>query len=142
MLIDRGYKRYRINPKKGVFEPADVYQLASAVNLDHRYIHKTDKVILEKIKQGKSIVDDDFTWEDRKNVICFGLREKGRPPTLISPRPKIRVRRLREFNGEKGEIIEDETYDNSMNIVLSKEKPEQVFKALFDDSIVFKYDLR
>ena len=79
-------------------------------------------------------MDEDFTWEDRKNIICFGLHEKGKPPTLIYPRPKIKVIR------DSG--VSNECRDDSMNIVLQKENSEDVFKAIFDKSIVFEYDLR
>ena len=34
----------------------------------------------------------------RKNEIVFGLREKDKPPTLISPRPRIRVKRFKTIN--------------------------------------------
>ena len=102
----------------------------------HRYIHKTDEVLLKKIEQGKSV-----TLEDRKGVICFGLHEANKPPTLINPRPKISVKRVRDFNCKKMVVIEDQWFDDSMNLALSKEKPEQIFKALFDSSIFFNYDL-
>ena len=141
MLIDKGYKKYVLNCKTMKYEPTDKHIISTMVNLDHRYIHETDEVILKKIEQGKSVMDDDFTWEDRKGVICFGLHEANKPPTLINPRPKISVKRECDFNGEKMVVIEDERFDDSMNLALSKEKPEQIFKALFDDSIFFEYDL-
>lgn len=141
MLIDKGYKKYVFNCKTMKYELTDKHIISTMANLDHRYIHETDKVILKKIEQGESVMDDDFTWEDRKGVICFGLHEKGKPPTLISPRPKISVIREREYGGKKQIVIENENFDDSMNLALSKEKPEQIFKALFDDSIFFEYDL-
>jgi hypothetical protein len=79
--------------------------------------------------------------DDRKGVICFGLHEANKPPTLISPRPRIRVKRIREYDGEKQIVIENENFDDSMNLILQKEKPEQIFKALFDSSIFFNVDL-
>ena len=141
MLINKGYIKHILNCKTMKYEIADKHIISTMVNLDHRYIHKNDTVILKKIKQGKSVMDDDFTWEDRKGVICFGLHEVNKPPTLISPRPKISVKRERDFNDEKMIVIEDERFDDSMNLALSKEKPEQIFKALFDPSIFFNYDL-
>lgn len=141
MLIDKGYIKHILNCKTVKYEIANKHVISTMVNLDHRYIHKTDEVLLKKIEQGKSVMDDDFTWEDRKGVICFGLHEANKPPTLVNPRPKISVKRERDFNGEKIVVIEDERFDDSMNLALSKEEPEQIFKALFDPSIFFNYDL-
>jgi hypothetical protein len=141
MLIDKGYIKHILNCKTMKYEIANKHVISTMVNLDHRYIHKTDEALLKKIEQGKSVMDDDFTWEDRKGVICFGLHEANKPPTLINPRPKISVKRERDFNGKKMVVIEDERFDDSMNLALSKEEPEQIFKALFDSSIFFNYDL-
>ena len=136
MLIDRVYIKHILNCKTMKYELANKHVVSTMVNLDHRYIHKTDEVLLKKIEQGKSV-----TLEDRKGVICFGLHEANKPPTLINPRPKISVKRERDFNGKKMVVIEDQRFDDSMNLALSKEKPEQIFKALFDSSIFFNYDL-
>jgi len=141
MLIDKGYKKYVLNCKTMKYQPTDKHIISTMINIDHRYIHETDDVILRKIEQGKSVMDDDFTWEDRKGVICFGLHESNKPPTLISPRPRISVTRERYVNGEKVILIEDESFDDSMNLVLSEEKPELILKALFDNSILFEYYL-
>lgn len=107
-LLDNGYKKHFYNPKTKQNELTDKHIISTIVNLDHRYI------------KGDSI-------------FYFGLHEKGKPPTLISPRPRISVRR----NG----IIEDERMDDSMNIVLSKENPLDIFNAIFDTDKVFEYDL-
>lgn len=141
MLIDKGFIKHILNCRTMKYELADKHIMSTMVNLDHRYIHKSDKTLLDKIKQGKSIMDNDFTLDDRKGIVCFGFNEKGKPPTLINPRPKISVKREREINGEKQMVIEDQQSDDSMNLVLSKENPEEIFKALFDDSIVFNYNL-
>jgi len=141
MLIDKGYIKHILNCKTMKYETANNHVISTMVNLDHRYIHKTDEVLLKKTEQGKSVIEDDFTFEDRKGVICFGLNEANKPPTLINPRPKIRVKRERDFNGKKTILMEDERFDDSMNLALSKEEPEQIFKALFDSSIFFNYDL-
>jgi hypothetical protein len=140
ILIDNGYIKYILNCKTMKYEITNKHTISTMVNLDHRYIHKTDEVILKKIEQDKSVMDDDFTWEDRKGVICFGLHEAGKPPTLISPRPKIIVKRQHYFNDEKIISLEDERLDDSMNLCLSIEEPIQIFKALFDSSICFNYD--
>lgn len=141
LLINKGYKKFVLNCKTMKFEPTKKHILSTMVNLDHRYIHKTDYNILNKIKEDKSVMDKDFTWEDRLGVICFGLNEKGKPPTLKYPRPKIKVKKEYFINGEKIIEYKDESFDDSMNLVLNKEKPEQIFKALFDNSICFEYHI-
>ena len=141
ILIDNGYIKYILNCKTMKYEIAKKDIISSLANIDYRYFHKTDTNVLQKIADGKSITEKDFSWEDRKGEICFGLHEDKKPPTLISPRPKIRVKKERNFNGKKQIVTENEDFDDSMNLVLSKEKPEQILKALFDSSIIFNYDL-
>lgn len=137
MLIDKGYIKHILNCKTMKYEIANKHVISTMVNLDHRYIHKTDEVLLKKIEQGKSVMDDDFTWEDRKGVICFGLHEKGKPPTLINPRPRIEVKRIKDGK----EVIENEQFDDSMNVVLKDIPHEEIFKAMYDTDIVIKIDL-
>jgi len=119
------------------FEVAKGHTISTVVNLDHRYFHKTDTNILEKIASGKSVMKEDFTWEDRKGEICFGLHEVGKPPTLISPRPRIKLKRIKYGKV----VIENELYDDSMNVVLKDIPHEEIFKAMYDKSIVIEIDL-
>lgn len=141
MLIDKGYIKHILNCKTMRYEIANKHVISTMVNLDHRYIHETDEVLLKKIEQGKIVKNNEITYDDRKGVICFGLNEANKPATLISPRPIISVKRIREYDGEKQTVIENERFDDSMNLILQKEKPEQIFKALFDRSISFNVDL-
>lgn len=137
MLLDIGYIKYVLNAKTMKFEVAKYHIISTSQNLDHRYFHNSDENILQKISIGKSLMEKDFTWEDRKGEICFGLHESNKPPTLISPRPRIEVKRM--INGK--EVIEDERYDNSMNIVLKEIDHYYIFKAMYDQSICIKIDL-
>lgn len=137
MLLDKGYIKYILNCKTMKFEEAKGHTISTMVNLDHRYFHNTDENILQKIANGISVREEDFTWEDRKGEICFGLHESGKPPTLISPRPKIEVKRIKE--GEV--VIENEQYDDSMNVVLKDIPHEEIFKAMYDKSIIIRIDL-
>lgn len=95
--------------------------------------------------------------------IIFGLNQKGFPPTLIHPRPKIKMKirskpthtkqghtvyfyggtRKVVFNKTlKNDIIEiDELSDIAMNRVLEEESPEKIYKALKDNEIIFKYEI-
>ena len=137
MLLDKGYIKHILNCKTMKYEVAKDHTISTMVNLDHRYIHSTDAIFLNKIASGKSVMDDDFTWEDIKAEICFGLHEVGKPPTLVFPRPKIEVKRIKDGRV----VVENETYDDSMNVVLKDITCEEIFKAMFDENIVIKIDL-
>jgi len=136
MLLDKGYIKHILNCKTMKFEIAKGHTISTMVNLDHRYFHNTDTNILQKITSGKSVMDEDFTWEDRKGEICFGLHEAGKPSTLISPRPRIKVKRIKDGK----EVIENEQWDDSMNVVLKDIPHEEIFKAMYDKSICFEID--
>lgn len=136
-LLDNGYIKYVLNCKVMKFEIPKGHTISTMVNLDHRYVHKSNTKMLKKIEQGKSVMDDDFTWNDREKEIIFGLHEAGKPPTLIHPRPKIEIKKIVK---EQVRIM-DETSDDSMNIVLSKIPFEDILKAMYDKSICFKFDL-
>jgi hypothetical protein len=140
-LIDKGYTMYAFNAKEMKYYKPKEHIISTMVNLGHIYIHNSDANLLNKIEQGKSVMEDDFTWEDRKKEIVFGLREKDKPPTLISPRPRIKVKRFITINEKQVEVLEDEKFDDSMNIVLSKIDFEKIFKAMYDKSICFDFDL-
>lgn len=136
-LIDNGYVKHILNCKTMKFEKTDKHIISTMQNIDHRYFHNTDKNILQKIDDGKSVMEEYFTWDDRKGEICFGLHEFGKPPTLISPRPRIEIKRFKD-----GQIIiEDEQFDDAMNIVLKEICFDEIFKAMYDKSICIKIDL-
>lgn len=81
------------------------------------------------------VKDNDFN-----NGIVWGLREYGKPPTIIYPRPRILVIKNSKSN-EGSKAFRSESYDDSMNLCLSKENHNDILKAMFDDSILFEYDL-
>lgn len=136
-LLDKGYIKYILNCKTMKFEIPRWHIISTMVNIDHRYFHNTDRNILQKIASGKSLMESDFTCADRSGEICFGLNEAYKPPTLISPRPRIEVKRIK--NGE--EVIENERYDDSMNVVLNHIPHDEIIKAMYDRDIVIKIDL-
>lgn len=135
MLLDKGYNRYILNLKTMMFEEANGYFISSIANIGYHYFHKTDMNILNKI--GKCELLKNYTNDDRKGEICFGLHEQGKPTTLISPRPRIEIKRIKN----QKVVIEDETFDNSMNVVLDKVSCDEIFKAMYDKSIIIKLDL-
>ena len=135
-LIEKGYLTHTFNCKTMKYERGRKI-ISTMGNLEHRYIHKDNKIMLDKIKDGLSVISDDFTFEDRKGEICFGLHESGKPPTLICPRPRIEIKRIADGNI----FFENEQRDDSMNIVLRHKPFEEIFKAMYDDSIIFTIDL-
>jgi hypothetical protein len=138
MLLDKGYLKFIFNGNTMKYEVAKGHTISTMVNLGHIYIHSSDTNLLNKIEQGKSVLEEDFTDDIRVNQICFGRSEKGKPPTLISPRPRIEIKRFRNDR----EVTENEGRDDSMNHVLKEIPFDKIFEAMFDRSIIFKFDLR
>ncbi len=129
-LIENGYLMFAFDCKEMKYYKPKSHIISTMVNLGHIYIPKTDVNLLNQIEQGKSVMDED--WKDSRNKIAFGLHEKNKPPTLISPRPRI------EAKTEKGWINEE--FDDTMNICLSKEQPEKILEAMYNKDVVFKYE--
>lgn len=140
-LLDKGYIKHVLKPIDGKlrYEVAKGHVISTMVNIDHRYFHKTDEKALQKIADGKSIMDKDFTREDRKGEICFGLHEVRKPPTLIFPRPRIEVKRIRDEEIKFKQV--DYASDDNINVALKHIPHEEILKAMFDDSIALKIDL-
>ena len=79
----------------------------------------------------------DFRYVKGNKTFIWGLHEFSKPPTLVSPRPKIEVKRL----DEDGNIcLLNESLDDSMNLVLSKYEPKEIYEAI-DSGLCFKFDL-
>jgi hypothetical protein len=111
-LIDKGYTMYAFNAKENKLYKPKTHVISTMVNLGHIYIHNSNKIV-------------------------FGLHEKGKPTTLISPRPRIEIKRLIDDKV----VIFDEWYDDSMNVVLSKINFEDIFKAMYNKEIILKIEL-
>jgi len=135
-LIDKGYLMFAFDAKKGMYYKPKNHIISTMVNLGHIYIHNSDTNLLNKIENNQEI-----THEDRVNQIIFGLNEAYKPATLIYPRPNIRVKRKKIIDNEECVVIENENFDDSMNIVLSKIDKEEIFKAMYDKSMCFEFDL-
>lgn len=85
-------------------------------------------------------------------IFIWGLHEKGKPPTLISPRPRITktiTKTVREWR-EQGFILNNkvkldenvtitlnETYDDLMNEVLNKFSHYDIIEACTNKNIIF-----
>ena len=117
-LIDKGYKPFERNvTKEGKVEYVKPRSYFSSMGMVSLVYVKGDK------------------------EIRVGLSEKGLPPTLMHPRPRM--------YSKKETILEDGTLlngiyaqnsDKWMNRVLQNENVEDIYKALFDRSIKFNID--
>lgn len=107
----------------------------------YRKIYKNKEWVLEP-----ALTDDFSTMmpgricilyikDDRE--IYWGLSEHNKPPTLLYPRPNIEVVRKHPW----GVVKETELWDDSMNMCLKKETSEDIYKAMYDDTVIFKYNL-
>ena len=76
------------------------------------------------------------------STFVYGLHEYKKPPTLISPRPKIKIHKTIIVDSVKTDVVINEIFDDAMNIVLKEVECEDIFKAIHDESICFEFDLR
>ena len=99
-LITKGFIKHRYNFKTQKNEVStEKHTISTMTNLDYRYIKNND-------------------------IIIFGLHEKGKPTTLISPRPRIDVNN------------KPSNSDDSMNKALLKINYNTILKAMYDESII------
>lgn len=135
MLHDKGYIPFSLDGRTMKFVAPK--GISTMVNIDNRYFHKSDLNVLAKIESGMSVMHKDFTWEDRKGEICFGLHEVDKPATLVSPRPRINIKRFIE--GELEVLNEDR--DDAMNIAFQNFTNEEIFEAMYNRDIVLQLNL-
>lgn len=67
----------------------------------------------------------------------FGLNEKDRPPTIISPRPNTIVK----LSNSSKYVIIGYVSDFIIGGLLNDKSPEEVFSIIFDPNYVFELDL-
>jgi len=77
-------------------------------------------------------------YKKEKETFIFGLREANKPPTLISPRPKIVVNYI--DNNDVLVKIKTEIEDDAMNICLLKQSPLEILEAIKNNT-TFRYTL-
>ena len=156
ILLDNGYKTYRFGctfPDQNA-SAKEQYRIILKNRKDMIYVNGTNEGSERKYFFYPHGAVNDFSTMvvggidirfvknlDFENQIIWGLSEFGKPPTLKWPRPTIRVKRSFNFGEVQHEYYENESIDNSMNLCLEKEDHEAVFKAIFDRTIKFEYDL-
>jgi hypothetical protein len=81
-----------------------------------------------------SLMGDSAAYYIKDNqTVIYGLNEKGKPPTLLSPLPQVFVKRETETKSN--------IHQSSIEVMFQQESYEQIYEAMFDQSIVFRYDL-
>lgn len=80
----------------------------------------------------------DYRFIKDEIEIAYGLHEAHKPPTLIYPRPKIKMVINDDVFGFK---TLNEQSDDAMNLCMQKEDHQLILKAMFDKNILFEYDL-
>lgn len=79
------------------------------------------------------IKDNDF-----KNAIVWGLNTIGKPPTLITPRPEVKIKKINQDN----EIYYLNKYDDdAINYLLSSEDSLIIYNAIVNKNRDFYFDL-
>jgi hypothetical protein len=76
------------------------------------------------------------------SIFTIGLHEHKKPPTLISPRPRILIHKTIVVDSVEKDIVINEHDDDAMNFVLKEVECEDIFNAIHDKSICFQFDLR
>lgn len=114
LVEDLGYKSYRYVDEKLVSNTMNSFSSMVNGGLHVIYLRSTNDI-----------------------PIIYGLHLIGYPPTLISPRPKIRVSKI------EGNCVEtfNEKTDDAMNICLKEELPQDIYKAMFDKTLEFRYEI-
>ena len=118
-MITKGYIRFSYNEKtKQYIEPKD-YNLSSVGDecLEYTYYHKDDKIV-NKIRNNETVINS-----DKDNRIVFGLSEKGKPPTLLYPRPIFATRE------DDGSVV-IQSSDDPINRFLGKYTNEEILLFL------------
>jgi dynactin complex subunit len=116
-LLNKGYVKHKFNTKTMKIELSNENDISCMGNIDFRYYH----------------VDD----VNKENAIIFGLHEKDKPVTLISPRPRLKVTRI--IDNEK--VIQNEIFDDSMNVAFSMIPNDLILIAMFNKNILLEIDL-
>lgn len=157
ILDSKGYKTYRkgyVFPKQNAASKEQYKSIIKREDLIFVEGNKTSEKSVFYYPHGSILKINDFSSmvvggtdirfikdKDFENQIIWGLNEHGKPPTLIYPRPKIKIKKHIEVMGITHIVYEDESRDDSMNLCLSKENHHEILENLFDKNKVFEYDL-
>lgn len=136
-LLNLGYIRFYMTYEDMIYKKCDNYNLDINGNITYSYFHHTEEDILQAIEKGLSTFSNQFPKYYFSKCIIYGYSYENKPPTLIYPRPRVIVCKY----DTNGSIINDKfVSDDAVNLVLASVPPKEIFKALYDKSIVFNFD--
>lgn len=131
-IIDKGFKPYIFDTEKGrhlVNRETNGKTYPSTIgNLDVRFV-RIGSELQRKIEAKEKIEEEDY----KNNYIICGLSELHKPPTLISPRPKI-MRKTKIDGGYKVERLD--VFDDYINRMLKDTSHEEVFERMFNQKMI------
>ena len=131
LINEKGYTLYETNTDFYFHKPTHPYY-STMGNIGFTFVDEREV----DFHNGRHKIGYQFKYP----IICFGLAQKL-IPTIIHPRPLIRLRRNLKIDSKTFSILETEMNDDSMNYILSNVPFEEIYKAMFDNSIVFEFDL-
>jgi hypothetical protein len=125
-LINKGYKKYVVKRHLGkiILKKPKKHIISTMVNLDHRYY-------LEEVEG-----EDIHQLRNQIQPIIFGLHERNKPPTLIYPRPNVRMNVT--FNKQTFNVVTSIYGDDSMNKIFKNFSNEKIFEGMFNKNIIFE----
>ncbi len=121
-LIEIGYHKFCFNNKTKMYERTERDSISTMADFSYVYIYPSHLVY----KELETVESSQLTYSLRKVGFIIGLSEAGKPITLISPRPSICIKRIRDNRV----VYENEQYDDSINIVLSSITNEKIIEAI------------
>jgi len=130
-LEGRGYKSFAFNSETGRLEETGSNSISSLGPIGLLYIHSSNEA-MKLVDKGESIKGLDI-----KDCFILGLNEGGGSPTLISPRPKIKVKKT------CGLVwwLEFEWRDISMALAFENESLEDIYNAAINQDVTFIYNV-
>jgi len=132
-LISIGYEGFIMSRKLKLVRPKTNFNYSSMVDMNMiRQIYIQDREIIKQI-DSEVLPKTEGTYS-----IIYGLHEVGKGPTLIHPRPKIKITIKDE---DTKEIIGYGSYnsDDYMNRILQQYSPEFIYESLFN-SYVYEFE--
>jgi len=138
-LVDNNFLICRSEGKdqKARMVKVDVHDMSTLGGKENSYMYVPIKSKHYKaLSEGKYVPASKFTPEEFNDIIVFGFEAIGKPPTLLQPRPNIRVKTTVNCHGLLIEHVALQDECDAMLFILAKHTPKAVFEAIYDREIV------
>lgn len=136
-LLSLGYEIFYFDYDSGLYKRPERYELDVDNIFSYSYFHYSEEDIIQAIDNGIHSYHQDFPKSYFSKCIIYGYNDGTNIPTLIYPRPTINVFCF-DTTGKK--IVETAILDRSMNLVLNTKSPKEIYKSIYDKSVVFNFD--